>query len=247
MDIFRRWKRLMLSLVEGSLSVSREAKIFIGSIKFSGGEKLTLADNSILVIVGPNNAGKSSALRELRDHIQDSRPFGPVLSGAEVRVSGNVESFKKQIIAAGLPTDKSGVVSIGNSDYAISDVDSEFRRGFVGSKAIPFFVSYLGAEERLKLADPSERRDYSGNGPKTPMQWLELDEQAEQRISDIFERTFDSKLVLNTLAGNKLMLNLVRSRDEKTNLPVQEIMRAGSHPFRCFTAKAMECEVLRAR
>jgi ABC-type branched-subunit amino acid transport system ATPase component len=64
MEIFPRWRRRILNLVEG-ISSLREAKIFFGSIKFSGGEQLTLADNSILVIVGPNNAGKSSALRAL--------------------------------------------------------------------------------------------------------------------------------------------------------------------------------------
>jgi ABC-type Mn2+/Zn2+ transport system ATPase subunit len=215
MEIFPRWRRRILNLVEG-ISSLREAKIFFGSIKFSGGEQLTLADNSILVIVGPNNAGKSSALRELRDYIQDNRGVGPVLSSVEVRVTGSVDKFKNHIAAAGLPTDRHDLIRVGRYEYEIGRVNEEYLSGFIGSRVIPFFVSYLGAEERLKLADPSDRREYSDNAPKTPMQWLELDDQAQERISEIFEKTFDSKLLLNTLAGNKLMLNLLRPQDERT-------------------------------
>lgn len=47
------------------------------------------------------------------------------------------------------------------------------------------------------------------------MQWLELDEGAEKRISDIFERTFDASLALNTLAGEDLVLHIVRKEDER--------------------------------
>lgn len=214
MSAFRRWKRRARQIVE-SLIQKREAKIFVEKIEFSGGQTVVLKDSSILIIVGPNNAGKSSVLREIRDHLQERYVFGPVLRDAEIRVSGTVDAFKRQIEAAGISTEKIGVIKIGYAEYDLKYVDEEFKRGFVGSKVIPLLVSYLGAEERLQLCDPCSRGDYLRSAPKNPMQWLELDDVAEARISEIFEKTFGAKLVLNTVAGDKLMLHVARDDELK--------------------------------
>jgi predicted ATP-dependent endonuclease of OLD family len=129
----------------------REAKIYVESITFSAGQTISLNDSSILVIVGPNNAGKSSVLREIRDHLQDGLQFGPVLHSAEIRVKGSISAFKKEILEAGLATGKESVIRISYSEYELRKVDDEIKTGFIGSKIIPFFLSYLGAEERLKI------------------------------------------------------------------------------------------------
>jgi ABC-type uncharacterized transport system ATPase subunit len=214
MDIIRRWKRRVQRFVDAHQP--RDAKIYVESIQFSGGQEVTLNESSILVIVGPNNAGKSSVLREIRDRLQERYRFGPVLKNAEIRVIGSVAAFQKQILEAGIATGKLGVIRVGDYEYSITNIEEEHKRGFTGSKAIPLFVSYLGAEERLDITDPGRRGDYLRSAPKTPMQWLELDDGAEKRISDIFERTFDAALVLNTLAGDNLMLHVVQPGDIKT-------------------------------
>lgn len=212
MNVFRRWKLAGRRIADGITRPS-DAKIYIQSIEFSGGLKIDLNESSILVIVGPNNAGKSSTLRELRDHLQDGFRFGPVLRAAEIRVVGTSSSFKRELKKIGLATAKVGVLKIGFREYDVEKVDEDIKRSFVGSPIIPFFVSYLGAEERLKITDPTRREDYILSAPKNPMQWLELDEGAESHISGIFEKTFDAKLILNTLAGENLMLHIIRNDD----------------------------------
>ncbi|MEH2497720.1 ABC-type phosphate/phosphonate transport system ATPase subunit [Bradyrhizobium sp. AZCC 1678] len=193
MDIFRRWKRTGLRVLD-SVTGAREAKIFVEELEFSSGQKIKLTESSILVIVGPNNAGKSSVLREIRDYLIEGWTFGPVLRNATVRVRGSADAFKRLVREAGLATDKLGIIKIGWSDYPVDKVDEDIKKGFVGSKAVPLFFSYLGAEERLQIADPSGRGDYLKSAPKNPMQWLELDNLAEKRISDIFEKTFGAGL-----------------------------------------------------
>lgn len=214
MSVFRRWKLKGQRIID-NLAGRREAKIYVAAIEFSGGLKLKLNDSSILVVVGPNNAGKSSVLREIRNHLEEGYRFGPVLASADIRVVGSAASFKKEIMAAGLATEKAGIIKIGYSDYNVSRVDDEIKNGFVGSRITPLFVSYLGAEERLKLTEPTDRGDYLLAAPKNPMQWLELDDGAERRISDLFQRTFDTRLVLNTLAGNKLVLHIDEPSETK--------------------------------
>lgn len=215
MDIVRRWKRTGLRLID-SIMRPRDAKIFVEEIEFSGGQKIRLTESSILVIVGPNNAGKSSVLREIRDHLLEGWRFGPVLRSATVQVRGSAEAFKRQVREAGLSTEKQGIIKIGWAEYPIDRVDEDLKKGFVGSKAIPLFISYLGAEERLQITDPSSRGDYLQSAPKNPMQWLELDNLAEKRISDIFEKTFGAGLILNTFAGDKLVLHIVSPDDARS-------------------------------
>jgi AAA domain, putative AbiEii toxin, Type IV TA system len=212
MDIVRRWKRTGLRLLD-TLMRPRDAKIFVEEIEFSGGQKIKLTESSILVIVGPNNAGKSSVLREIREHLLEGWRFGPVLRNANISVRGTADAFKRQIREAGLSTEKLGIIKIGWAEYPIDRVDEDIKKGFIGSRAVPLFFSYLGAEERLQITDPTSRGDYLASAPKNPMQWLELDNLAEKRISDIFEKTFGSGLILNTFAGEKLVLHIVNPDD----------------------------------
>src|SRR5262249_34291651 len=145
MDWLRRWKRTGLRLLDTVVN-PREAKIYVDEIEFSSGQKIKLNESSILVIVGPNNAGKSSVLREIRDHLLEGWRFGPVLKHAAIQVRGSAESFKRQIREAGLATEKLSVIKIGWADYKIADVDEDMKKAFVGSRAVPLFFSYLGAE-----------------------------------------------------------------------------------------------------
>lgn len=214
MDIVRRWKRTGQRFLDTVLR-PRDAKIYVEELEFSGGQKIRLTESSILVIVGPNNAGKSSVLREIRDHLLEGWRFGPVLRSATIQVRGSADAFKRQVREAGLATDKQGVIKIGWAEYPIDRVDDDIKKGFVGSKAVPLFISYLGAEERLQITDPTNRGDYLQSAPKNPMQWLELDNLAEKRISDIFEKTFGARLILNTFAGEKLVLHIVGSNDAR--------------------------------
>ena len=51
-------------------------------------------------------------------------------------------------------------------------------------------MAHLYAGERLELTEPIRRADYAYSGPSEPLQWLEFDEDAEEKVSTIFERTF---------------------------------------------------------
>ena len=81
--------------LEKNLSPTPEAdvkpirpRLSFETITFSDGTKLQLAEDDIVVFVGPNNAGKSAALRELEAWIATSSP-GLVVKNAALREVGN--------------------------------------------------------------------------------------------------------------------------------------------------------------
>jgi AAA domain, putative AbiEii toxin, Type IV TA system len=200
---------------------AQEPRIFVSSIEFSDGTKLHLSRNSILVITGPNNTGKSSVLREIRARLRAGRAFGPVIKSAEFTTEGSVEAFRKLIDERSVKTPIIGLpgyVSIGGERYDPSKIEDDYKKSFVGSDASSILFSHLGAGERLALTQPTRKDDYSTQAPKEPLQWLELEDGIESKVCDEFERTFGMRLVLNRLAGQNLTLHVYRP-DEFDSIP----------------------------
>jgi ATPase subunit of ABC transporter with duplicated ATPase domains len=59
-------------------------------LTFSDGSVITLSPNDIVVIVGPNNAGKSAALRELEKLVGPSTPQ-TVITSAALKTTGSTQ------------------------------------------------------------------------------------------------------------------------------------------------------------
>ena len=73
-------------------------KLSFESITFSDGTKLSLDEDDIIVFVGPNNAGKSAALRELEYWVGRSQPQ-LVIKSAELRKAGTQIDLKAYLEA----------------------------------------------------------------------------------------------------------------------------------------------------
>ena len=74
--------------------IGNRPKVTFKSITFSDGKNLALEENDIVVFVGPNNAGKSVALKELQGHLAGT--VDPkVIKSVELRQTGTTEGFLK--------------------------------------------------------------------------------------------------------------------------------------------------------
>lgn len=191
------------------------AHIHVRRLVFSDGTQVPLEQNSILLLTGPNNVGKSSCLREIRDYLLEARRPRPVLSEIAVALHGGLDDFKTAIAELGVRDAGGGIVKIYTREYHLDRIERDYEEHFIGSIPMLFFVAYLGAAERLALTEPVRRGDYLRNAPDSPLQWLELDEDAESRVSSIFRRTFGSEIVLNTLAGDSLVLHVASCDEER--------------------------------
>jgi energy-coupling factor transporter ATP-binding protein EcfA2 len=65
----------------------------IGNISFSGGETIRVEPDSLLLLIGPNSSGKSSALRNIDQGISLHYP-GPVIEHVSVQRGGDYGEFK---------------------------------------------------------------------------------------------------------------------------------------------------------
>ena len=69
-----------------------KAGVFIKEITFSGSQKIAVDKNDIVVIVGPNNAGKSVTLKALNEFVKNAKYKNPVVSAVDITSEGDRKS-----------------------------------------------------------------------------------------------------------------------------------------------------------
>lgn len=72
-------------------------KLSINTITFSGGQTLTLDDYDKVLIVGPNNSGKSQTLRDIMSVLQDSSARPIVIKDIEFKKEGTNQQLDEFI------------------------------------------------------------------------------------------------------------------------------------------------------
>ena len=76
--------------------------VHLAKVEFSDGTSFTLGSNDIVVLVGPNNAGKSQALRDVRGLAQNPRGFpSVVIKKVELSLTGSCSDLVRFIEARG--------------------------------------------------------------------------------------------------------------------------------------------------
>jgi len=75
---------------EGSARGPAPPRAWITSIEFNDGTRIDIARHEILVVVGPNNAGKSAALRDILNKIQNTDNNYLVVAKVTVELEGDL-------------------------------------------------------------------------------------------------------------------------------------------------------------
>ena len=122
------------------------------SLIFSGGRKVELRPDSVVVLVGPNNAGKTSTLREVLKNLRDNET-GPVLEAVNWQKDGDLNALQAWLDAnvhVGTSQFRTGKVWGWLSDFLGPAEASHYwtSSSGIGSLA-PIFVNLLSVEKRL--------------------------------------------------------------------------------------------------
>jgi ABC-type branched-subunit amino acid transport system ATPase component len=183
--------------------------LYVKSIVFANGTTVELEPNSIVALTGANNVGKSSVLREVDNSVtRGYGTSGPIVRKIEISSVGSVEQFRDFVERRSLKTDKLGEVLIGRSRYELKKINEDITRSFRGSPVSELFCSRLSASRRLAIVGATRREDWTRNSPTEPIQWLDVDIEAESELSNAFRRAFGLSLFVNRTAGDKLTLHV---------------------------------------
>ena len=171
------------------------------SLTFSDGTTICLDSADVVVLVGPNNAGKSAALRELEEAL-GSNHQPTVLQSCATRRDGTKEGFQEFVkkhanIRQIRSTGRSWRVSGYQWDLSIASPD--LRRYWPEDLTTftPMFCLKMPTETRITGSNPPNAINTREQSLEHPIHILIDDDKLEMKISEYFRRAFHDDLILD--------------------------------------------------
>ena len=187
-----------------SCSSDRPA-VRVRSLSFSDGTNVSIDPSDVVVLIGPNNAGKSRALHDIEDHVSRSST-GIVVKEVIPDYSGTVDELSSYI-GEYSTLDKSGrdPVYKGYRFTARAQVLSQLWNSKL-KELTPFFCMRIPTERRITDSDPIEAVAFLDAPASHPIHMLYKDDGLERRISQYFYRAFGEHLIVFRLGGRTIPL-----------------------------------------
>lgn len=200
---------------EGSPSVT---SVTFENITFSDETTTELDPADVVVLVGPNNAGKSLALRELDEYL-GGNPTTTVLKSVKVRKTGTEDDFDGFVRKHGQVRRQGGSWNIFGYRFSLGipslDVKQFWPNNIAQFRSL--FCLRVPTEKRITDSDPVDSIDILEQQPSNPIHML-WDDQLESKLSGYFRQAFGEDLILYRGGGRKPPLlvgeRLVPQKDE---------------------------------
>lgn len=186
-----------------------QPKVWLDSITFSDGSKLSLGKDDIILLVGPNNSGKTESLRAIREKVRSSSYTSPVLSELSLEREGSAEDLINWL------------EQTTKTNFEHSHEDPRFEllgvsihrshaHGLWPQRDLGplarFFCHMLTADERLRVADAAPAIPLVRESPSHPVHFLQRDDHLEARLSRHFRKAFGVDLIVHRNAGSQVPL-----------------------------------------
>jgi energy-coupling factor transporter ATP-binding protein EcfA2 len=181
-------------------------KVTLVEITFSGGDTINLEENEKLILVGPNNSGKSQSLREIVQICQSGKTDQClVVKNLKLSKKGNskdlLEYFNKN---ANLVENYFQI-----SDYLIAESHIQFwdQNPYLIHGLDVGSIKNIAANERLNICN--QQSSISPGQHKTkPQHIIYDDEELMKRISGLFRKAFSKDLMFDFRGGSKLPIHV---------------------------------------
>lgn len=173
---------------------------FISQIQFNNGQSLDISENDIVVFVGPNNAGKSQALKDIYALSNKKVPTvvisNIIIAKSSIPISSAISAVSKGIhngdhISYNVFGHNMNVFNFTDNNFLMSPYFDYFR---------DLFVANLDTSARLTICDAAKniRRD---SNKTHPIHYAAFDGKYRKWLSDNFKKAFGQDLTPNTQYG----------------------------------------------
>lgn len=186
-------------------------RIWIKEITFSDNTTIEFNKNDIVVLVGPNNAGKSASLKEAAALLKSTNNKTKVLKNITIGKEGEENDLLKLLEKS---TRKNYDSSSGNILYqgfgfniwenSAKNVFGRYQNGI--GDLFSLFVNSLTTEQRLTAANPADNIKLTTESVQHPIHFLQKDDTLESRFSDYFRQAFGLDLIVHRNAGREVPL-----------------------------------------
>jgi hypothetical protein len=186
-----------------------KTRIWLSEIQFSDKSTITLEKNDIVVLVGPNNSGKSATLKEAAQFLKKKSDKGKVLLGVKISKSGSINELKDDLESSSIRARIDADTHYKGYGYNIYGqfVEPFWNNYLTGvSELFPLFVNTLTTEQRLSSANPAPNIKLTSDPMQHPIHFLQKSDEIEKRFCDYFRRAFGTDLIVHRNAGSEVPL-----------------------------------------
>jgi hypothetical protein len=181
-------------------------QLWFEEITFSDGTILTFDDDDIVVFVGPNNAGKSAALRELETWVARSIA-GHVIKNAKLRKVGVEEDLRKYLDAKAQKSGDAINLHFGGIGYNIHHSHLRFFDHPTDRHPVAqFFAKRITTEARIQGANAAPGLALFHSPPTHPIHILLMEPELARDISGKFQHAFGADLTPFRAGGSEFPL-----------------------------------------
>ena len=178
---------------------------YISKLVFNNDCELDISCNDIVVFVGPNNVGKSRALRDI--NTISAQPFpGIIIKDLEIKKYGGSVSNQLDEIATSSRSGSANIYDTVNGRFSVySTTDNDFFNNPYFGSFNKLFISHIETAKRLVGCGPADA--IARNAAKThPIHYAAFDSNYRKDLSAKFKKAFDYGLIPNTQFGGKIPL-----------------------------------------
>ena len=178
----------------------RTPSVTFKSITFSDNTQIELAPDDIVVFVGPNNAGKSAALRELEDTFNDAPHSLTVLQAYERLTFGTADDFADFVTEQAYTRSGRDSGSFLGYRWSLGSTRRDrlmqmWPNRLQGVKSL--FCHIMLTENRLEGSRAPEAVTLGRDQLQHPIHMLLVDDYLEGNISNYFRNAFGTDLILD--------------------------------------------------
>lgn len=189
----------------GAESVAKKPSASISRLVFSGGSEFNLEPNEKIIVVGPNNSGKSQSLREILAICQNGKKERPtVIAELEVAKEGSTEELRKFLEDEGAYVNG----AYRYEDWTIPENHIQFwGNPYLIHGLLLGFIKKIAADDRLKICEQQDSIS-PGDQKSKPQHVLYDDEALMSKISALFKRAFGKDIMFDFRGGKRLPIHV---------------------------------------
>lgn len=182
--------------------------ITISDITFSDGSQIKLPADGLVVLVGPNNVGKSRALRDIKGFLETDGYVGTVLTQVTFdRSQEDIVTWADEHVPVTFQ-DGPKKFRLPNGHLLSPEYLKMYWRSAGIGPLIDLFLTLLNAETRLTTGDRRQNISYGDETPTHPIHHAFENSQIEAFVSNESKATFGLGAVVDRLGGSTVELRI---------------------------------------
>lgn len=194
---------------------------WISSLLFRNDLIVDLDAGQLVLVIGPNNAGKSTMLRELQRSLSLSTGKQVILKKVTIDKSGSSDALRDWVnpqpaCKQDPYSEPKSVLLGGGGPIEKGDFESWVKPPLTKS-LLAQLCTYITYGSRMRAVSPAKSFDPLGGVPEHPFQSVLKYPELEEQINQFVKQAFGLSVVLDQAAGAELPAYCVKTLDSAPN------------------------------